>query len=405
MSAFQYVALDANGRNRKGILEGDTPRQVRQQLREKGLVPIRVESARQRSASGGRRLARARGRLSATDLALLTRQLATLLQSGLPVEEALHAVAEQAERGRNRSLLLAIRGRVLEGHDLAAALGDYPGAFPELYRATVAAGEQSGHLDVALERLADYTEARQQMRQKMMLALLYPVLLTGMAIVVVVALLAYVVPQVVQVFDSIGQELPLLTRLLLQTSAFLQNHGLPLLLILVVLVITLVYLMRRLAFRRQVHRLLLRLPIAGRLNRSLNTGRYTRTLSILLASSVPVLEAMRIAAQVVSNVPMREALQGAAVKVREGSELNRALRDTGHLPPMALQLITSGEAGGNLEQMLDRAATQQDRETETIMAAVMGLFEPLLILVMGAMVLVIVLAILLPIFDLNQMVR
>jgi general secretion pathway protein F len=407
MGAFEYTALDAGGRSRKGLLEGDTARQVRQLLRDQGMTPLEVqESTRASRKREGRRVGRLFGyRVSTTELALVTRQLATLVGSALPLELALQAVAQESEKPSTRSLLMAVRSRVMEGHSLAAALDEHPAVFPELYRATVAAGEQSGHLEVVLERLADYTEAREQMRQKFMLALLYPGILTSMAVVVVIGLLTYVVPQVVQVFDSLGQELPLLTRLMLASSDFLLANGVSLLIGLGLVLGGYLLALRRKRFRRFVHRLQLKVPLLGRLTRGLNTGRYTRTLSILMASSVPVLEALRIAGQVLSNLPMREAVERTAVKVREGAELHRSLRESGYFPPMTVQLIASGEASGNLEAMLERAAIQQDRETETLIAAMLGLFEPLLILGMGLMVLVIVLAILLPIFDLNQLVR
>lgn len=406
MGAFEYTALDSSGRNRKGLLEGDTARQIRQMLREQGLTPLDVQEA-SRSTRAGTTKSRSvfRARISATELALVTRQLATLVQSGLPVELALSAVANQAEKSKTRSLIMAVRSRVMEGHSLASALEEHPAVFPELYRATAAAGEQSGHLDVVLERLADYTEARLQMRQKMLLALLYPLILTALAVLVVIGLLTYVVPQVVQVFDSLGQDLPILTRALLAASGFLRDYGWLLLAIVVVTTVLYVLLLKRPGFRRMVHGIQLRSPLVGRLTRGLNTARYTRTLSILLASSVPVLEALRIAGQVVSQVPMREAVEKTAIKVREGAELHVSLGESGYFSPMAVQLIASGEASGNLEMMLERAAIQQERETDTVIQALLGLFEPLLILTMGLMVLLIVLAILLPIFDLNQLVR
>lgn len=405
MAAFQYAALDQGGRTRKGVLEGDTARQVRQQLRESGLTPVEVEEVTaQRAGRSGQR--RWRARLSATELALVTRQLATLVNSGLPLEEALGSVARQAGgKGRLTSLLLAVRTRVLEGHTLATALADFPQVFPELYRATVAAGEQSGHLDVVFERLADYTESRQQMRQKVGLALFYPALLTAVAALIVAGLLTYVVPQVVQVFNNVGQELPFLTRALIALSDFLRVYGFLLLAALAALVVGLSYALRRQGFRRLAHRSLLRIPLVSRLIRGLNTARYARTFSILMASGVPVLEALRISSQVISNLPMREAVERAAVRVKEGSSLHNAINESGLFPLMTVQLIASGEASGRLETMLERAAVQQERETETLIAALLGIFEPVLILSMGAVVLTIVLAILLPIFDLNQMVR
>ncbi|MFO7640861.1 MAG: type II secretion system inner membrane protein GspF [Candidatus Competibacteraceae bacterium] len=405
MPAFQYAALDERGRQRKGVIEADTPRMARQSLRERGLNPLNVEEVAGREQRGDRPWWRGRMRISPTDLALITRQLATLVGSGLPLEEALGAVARQAERTRLSGLLLAVRARVLEGHTLATALGDFPQAFPELYRATVAAGEQSGHLDVVFERLADYTEARQQMRQKVSLALFYPLLLTGVAILIVAGLLTYVVPQVVQVFSSLNQQLPALTRGLIALSDFLQRHGWVVLTGLAIGAVAWVQALRRVGFRRRVHQALLRLPLLARLVRGTNTARFARTFSILMASGVPVLEALRISAQVLSNLPMREAVEQAAARVKEGASLQKAISASGYFPPMTVQLIASGEASGRLENMLERAAAQQERETETLIAALLGIFEPVLILLMGGVVLVIVLAILLPIFDLNQLVR
>ncbi|MEO5703001.1 MAG: type II secretion system inner membrane protein GspF [Gammaproteobacteria bacterium] len=405
MSAFEFLALDATGRNHKGLLEGDTARQIRQQLRDKGWTPLSVEQVRQKEARKGSFNISLRRGVSATDLALIARQLATLVRAGLPIEETLSAVSQQTEKARLKSMLLAVRSRVMEGHSLAVALGDFPSVFPNLYRTTVAAGEQSGYLDVVLERLADYTEGKQQLNQKMTLALIYPVLLTIVAIVVVTALLAYVVPQVVQVFDNIGQQLPVLTRGLIALSAFIRDYGWILLIGIVFIGVGFSFLMRHEGPRYRFHQLLLKLPLMSRLVRGLNAARFARTFSILTASGVPVLDGLRISAQVVSNLPMRKAVEEAASKVREGASLHAALERSRYFPPMTIHLIASGESSGNLEGMLDRAAVSQEREMETLMAALLGLFEPLLILTMGGVVLLIVIAILLPIFDLNQLVK
>ncbi|PIE83715.1 MAG: type II secretion system protein GspF [Candidatus Contendobacter odensis] len=404
MPAFRYTALDTKSRQCKGLIEADTPRLARQALREQGLSPLGVEEISRHERSQGHPWWQ-RTHVNPTELALITRQLATLVGSGLPLEEALGTVARQAERTRLSGLLLAVRARVLEGHTLATALSDFPRVFPELYRATVATGEQSGHLDIVFERLADYTEARQQMRQKIGLALFYPTLLTGVAILIVAGLLAYVVPQVVQVFNSLNQQLPALTRGLIAVSTFLQQQGGLLVLGLTASIAAWFYALRRISFRRHVHRLLLRLPLIARLTRGANTARFSRTFSILTASGVPVLEALRISAQVLSNLPMREAVEQAAVRVKEGTSLHKAISASGYFPPMTIQLIASGESSGRLEAMLERAAVQQERETETLIAALLGIFEPVLILLMGGVVLIIVLAILLPIFDLNQLVH
>ncbi|RKZ38674.1 MAG: type II secretion system protein GspF [Gammaproteobacteria bacterium] len=401
MAAFEYTALDKTGRTRKGVLEGDTARQIRQQLREQNLTPLSInEVVRQITQRQPRRIS-----ISATDLALLTRQLATLVHSGLALEEALRAISEQSEKARLKSLLLAVRSRVLEGHSLAEGLGDFPNVFPSVYRATVAAGEESGHLDLILERLAEYTENRQYLRQKTLLALFYPALLSLVAISVVIGLLAYVVPQVVQVFGHIHQELPRLTRALITLSEFLQDWGIWLLLVLIMVIGGIRYSLRFNQPLMLFHRFLLFIPLVSRLERGMNVARFTRTLSILTESGVPMLEALRITAQVVSNYPLRQAILEATNKVREGSSLHTALAQSGLFPPMTLHLIMSGESSGKLESMLERAAIMQERELETLMGVLLGLFEPLLILVMGGIVLTIVLAILMPIFELNQLVR
>ncbi len=404
MGAFEYTALDPGGRERHGVLEGDTPRQVRQHLRGQGWVPLSVDEV-----AGGERTRADRGMglrrgISALDLALVTRQLATLVRSGLPLEQAVYDVANQSEKPRVKRVLHAVRSRVREGHSLAAGLSQFPGVFPELYRATVEAGEQSGHLDVILDRLADYAEGLQQMRQKTLLALFYPAILTGIALIVVAALLTYVVPQVVQVFDNIGQELPWITRALIATSDAARAYGLYALLAMGIGAAVLYRLLRRPTVRAKWHRLVLRMPLVGRMARGVNTARFARTLSILAVSGVPILDALRVSAQVLTNLPMRQAVEEAALRVREGSSLRGALEQTGYFPPMTLSLIASGEGSGNLEGMLERAAAVQEREIATTLAAAMSLFEPLLILVMGAIVLIIVLAILLPIFELNQLV-
>jgi len=404
MSAFEYVALDTGGKEKKGVLEGDTARQVRQQLRDKGWTPVEVQETSERQSETTRSSIKIRRGVSATDLSLITRQLATLVRSGLPLEESLQAVSQQTEKARLKSMLLAVRSRVMEGHTLATGLGDYPHVFPELYRTTVSAGEQSGHLEVVLERLADYTENRQQMQQKLQLALFYPALLTLVAIGVVVGLMTFVVPQVVQVFDNIGQELPVLTRTLIAMSDFLRSYGLLMLVLLAIAGGVVAWVLSKEGPKRRYHAFLLHLPLIGRLERGVNAGRFARTFSIVTASGVPVLDGLRIASEVMSNLPMREAVEEASRMVREGASIHGSLEKSGYFPPMTVHLIASGEASGKLEEMLERAAVNQEREIETLISAVMGLFEPVLILVMGGLVLVIVLAILLPIFNLNQLV-
>ncbi len=404
MGAFEFTALDAKGKERKGVLEGDAPRQIRQQLRERGWVPISVAEINQAQQEGSRRLFGFRQGINATELALITRQFATLVRSGLPIEEALRAVSQQCEKTRLKNLLLAVRSRVMEGHPLAVALADFPRVFSDLYRATISAGEQSGHLDQVLERLADYTESRQALRDKIVQALIYPILVVTVAILVVAGLMTYVVPQIIQVFENMGQELPPLTRGLIAVSDFTRDSGPWLAALLVAVFFGLRLLLRRPGPKRRFHRLLLAVPLIRHLVRGLNAARFARTLSILNASGVPVLEALRISAQVVTNLPMHDAVESAARQVREGTSLHRALERSGYFPPMTIHLIASGETSGQLEVMLERAANSQERELESLMQTMLGLFGPLVILVMGGIVLVIILAMLLPIINLNQLV-
>jgi len=410
MAAYEYSALDPRGRQQKGLIEGDTPRQVRQLLRDRGLTPLDIHEVSERkvrgkNASGTAPRTKRSGGLSGAELSLFTRQLSTLARSGLPLDEALTAVSQQSENKRVQRITLGVRARVIEGNSLAFALAEFPNAFPTLFRATVEAGEQAGKLDSVLARLADYIEGRQALRGKVLLAILYPVILSLVAIGVVIALLTYVVPKVVGVFDSIGQQLPPLTRGLIALSGFLRDKGPYLAIILVVGVVIFLRALKNTDFRRKKDQFVLRLPLIGRLVRGGNTGRFMRTLGILFGSGVPILDALRIGAQVVDNLPMREAVDVAGKRVREGASVSRALSESKLFPPITMHLIASGESSGKLDEMLDRAADNQERELEVTIAALMGVFEPVLILTMGAVVLVIVLAILLPIFDLNQLVK
>ncbi|MAC98570.1 MULTISPECIES: type II secretion system inner membrane protein GspF [Pseudomonas] len=403
MPAFEYTALDGTGRTRKGVEEGDSPRQVRSRLREQGLTPMSVSQVAERQAL--LRMPVFQQRIKPLELALATRQMATLARAGLPIEEVLATVARQSESPRVRSALTAVRTRVMEGLPLAHALGEFPSVFPVIYRTTIAAGEQAGRLDLVLERLADNVEAQNAMRQKIQLAMFYPAILTCVALLVTVALLTYVVPEVVKVFDGMNQELPLLTRSLIAVSDTLRDWGILMLLVLAGLIYGARTLLKKPAYQRRWHDFLLRLPLIGRLTRGLNTARFARTLNILAGSGVPLLDALNMSASVISNLPMREAVSAAAQRVREGAGVGLALERSGYFPAMTLSLIKSGESSGTLDSMLERAAETQERELEARIAMVMGVFEPLLILTMGAVVLVIVLAILLPIFELNQLVN
>jgi general secretion pathway protein F len=404
MGAFEYTALDTGGREQTGIVEGDTVKHVRQILRERQLLPVTVAEVKHSEAKRSTGLTLRRG-VSASDLSLLTRQLATLVKAGLPLEEALLAVSQQSEKPRVQSIMLGVRAKVMEGHTLADGLAEFPRVFPEIYRSTVSAGESSGRLDGVLERLADYTENREVTRQKVLGAMLYPIVLSIVCFGIVVAMLVYVVPKVIEVFEQSRGKLPLSTQILIFVSEFLRNWGIYLLLGIVLAGVAFVYWLKNPDNRRRFHRFQLRVPLLGRLVRGFNTARFTRTFSILTASAVPVLEAMRIAGEVVTNLPMRDAVAAAAARVREGAPIGRSLQTSRLFPPMTVHLISSGESSGELDSMLERAATNQERELDSMMGALVGLLGPLLIVVMGLFVMGIVFAMLMPIFQMNTLIR
>ena len=404
MGAFEYVALDQSGKESKGLIEGDTPKHVRQLLRERRLLPVAVTEVAQKEARRQASFSFRKG-MSAAELAVITRQLASLAQSGLPLEEALLAVGQQNDHPRTKSIVLGVRSKVMEGHSLADGLAEFPQAFPDLYRSTVAAGEQTGHLDVVLDRLADYTEARQQLRQRINNAMVYPIALVLMSIAIISFMLASVVPRIVGIFKNTAGELPLLTRGLIATSDFLRDHWLLIVVFLGAAIYGIWRLLKQEGPRRKYHLWLLRMPIAGRLTRGVNTARFTRTLSILAGSGVPILEALKISASVIENLPMRDAVTEASLRVREGASISQSLATSRLFPPMMIHLIASGETGGKLEEMLSRTADYQEREVDGLIATLLGILQPLLIVIMGGVVMTIVLAILLPIFEINNLIR
>ncbi len=405
MAAFEYVALNPKGREEKGVLEADSSRQVRQILRDKGLAPLSVAATRERQqASGSGWRTWFRPSLSVRDLSLITRQLATLISAGLPVEEALLAVSRQTENARARSMMVTVRSKVMEGYSLANSLGEYPRAFPGLYCATVAAGESAGHLDLVLARLADYTETRHESRQRVIQALVYPVVLFVLTILILAGLLGYVVPDIVKVFSDTGQDLPALTTFIIAVSDFVQAWGLTILGILAVLAVAIRQALTVPSIRIAFDRRLLHLPIVGKLSRGTNTAQFASTLSILSSSGVPLVEAMNISGNVLTNTWLKAKVAEATTRVSEGASLSNALEKSGYFPPIMLHMIASGESSGELDNMLGRVAAYMQQDVETLLGILLSLFGPFMLLFMGGAVFTIVMAILLPIINLNQLV-
>lgn len=408
MGAYSYKALNEAGKTVKGILEGDSERHIRSQLRAKKLKPLEVQSSNTSSGSsdkpslGG--FGRRATRLSARDLSLITRQLASLVKSGLPLDEALQATAKQSQKPNVKRVVLQVRTRVLEGFSLAQAMGDNPAAFDDMYRALVRAGEGSGYLSPVLERLADYTQTSQMLQQRIKMAMIYPIVMLVVSLGVIAGLLVFVVPKLVKVFEQGGRELPLLTEALIAASEFLQSYGLLLLVALVAARFGFKHLLRKPERARSWDAFKLKLPVIGELIKQINSSRFAATLSLLSSSGVPLLQALNISGQVMTNKVLQEACDAVAMAVREGTSLNRAMEATGQFPPLLVQLVASGETNGTLPQQLDNAARDQERELEMMLGVAMGLLEPATIVFMGFAVCLIVLAILVPIFEMTKMV-
>lgn len=405
MPAFDYLALTASGARQRGVTEAETEQQARQRLRDQGLLPLSVESSRRAPDSDGAvRGFKRSARLAGDQVVLFTRLLGTLLNSGLPLDDALTALSKQSESADFKRVALDIRARVMEGHGLAAGLDQFPKIFPPVYRATVAAGAQTRHLPTVLARLADFMEERQRVAQRLKVAMIYPTVLTIVAMAVVSGLLGYVVPEVVKVFAQMNRELPALTRGLIAVSGFVQQWGALMLAALIGVVFALRAFFARPGPRLARDRFILRLALLGTLIREADAGRFARTLAILLGSGLAMLEALHIAAKSVSNTGTAQELETAIERVREGASLSQGLARVQGFPPLLAHLVANGENSGELPKMLDSAADAHERSMQLKIAVLMGLAEPLLILLMGAIVLVIVLAILLPIFDMNRLV-
>lgn len=401
MPAYQFTAIDASGKQQKGVLEGDSARQIRQQLRDKEWIPVSVDAVEQKDKYSGKQWFQKK--ITAYDLALLTRQLSVLVAAAIPLEEAVRAVGKQSEKAHVQNLLMSVRSKVLEGYSLANAL-QQSGRFPDLYIATIAAGERSGHLDLILEQLADYTENRFAMQKKIQGAMIYPIILMLMSFAIVMGLMTYVVPDIVKTFDQSKDALPWITVALMKASDFIRIAWPFLLVASVVGVLLMVRFLRTTAGHYAFDRLTLKLPLFAKLSRGINAARFASTLSILTQSGVPLVDALRIGAAVSNNWVIRDAVNLAAEKVTEGGNLATQLERSGYFPPMMVQMIKSGEASGELDRMLSRASDMQDREVTTLISTLLALLEPLMLVLMASIVLVIVIAVMLPIVNMNNMI-
>ena len=399
MGAYQYQALKKSGQLSKGVIEADSERQARQMLREQGLIPTQILTLKNAS------LTKRKDKLSSQDLSLFTRQLATLLGAGIPVEESLRGVSEQTEKDSIRRMIIGVRSKVMEGYSLAQAMGEYPYVFPHIYCTTVSSGEQTGRLDIVLEKLANYTENQQEIKQKIQQALIYPSLMIVISMAIISFLLAFVVPKIIDVFTSSGQSLPTMTIALIYISHFTKSYGIYIICMALVLMLITKRSLANPALRLKWHGILLKLPIVSYLVKTINVARYIHTFSILFAAGVSVLETMQVSASLMTNQVMRNAFDQATVRVREGTSISQALKNTNFIGPMAVHLIASGEKSGQLANMMERAAKHLDNEVKRLIDTALTLLEPLVILFMGAVVLFIVLATLLPIFSMEQLVN
>ncbi|TCB44371.1 type II secretion system protein GspF [Acinetobacter terrestris] len=401
MPAYQFTAIDASGKQQKGVLEGDSARQIRQQLRDKELIPVTVDPVEQKDKHNSERWFQKK--ITAYDLALFTRQLSVLVAAGIPLEEALRAVGKQSEKAHVQNLLMSVRSKVMEGHSLANAL-QQAGRLPDLYIATIAAGERSGHLDLILDQLSDYTENRFAMQKKVQGAMIYPIILMLMSFAIVMGLMTYVVPDIVKTFDQNKDALPWITVALMKTSDFIRVAWPFLLVASIVGFTALVRFLRTSAGHYAFDRLTLKLPLFGKLSRGINAARFASTLSILTQSGVPLVDALKIGAAVSNNWVIRDSVNVAAERVTEGGNLATQLERSGYFPPMMVQMIKSGEASGELDRMLERASIMQDREVTTLISTLLALLEPLMLVLMASIVLVIVIAVMLPIVNMNNMI-
>jgi general secretion pathway protein F len=405
MTVYKFEAFDVAGKLIKGTIEADTVRQARLRLRDRQLTPLTLDPLEGESANENNWRIFGKNRFSSAELSLITRQISTLLTAGLTVDQTLSAIIEQSEVDYTKEVMLSVRAEVMSGSTLSSALAKYPKIFPEIYRSIIYAGEESGKLANVTLRLAEYTESRHLLKNKVVLAFIYPTIVTIVAIMVISGLLIYVVPQVVSAFDQSKQTLPFLTRALIGLSDFLRVSWPYLVSLIIIIIFAAKKALKNEHIRFLWHKHLLNLPLAGSIVRGLNTARLASTLAMLVGSGVPIINAMKVAAQIIDNLPMRKALEDAIELVRDGTPLSSALKTSQLFPPILIHMIYSAESTGQLDKMLDSAANQQSRELENRIGILTELMEPLLILVMGGMVLIIVLAILLPIIEMNQLIH
>ncbi len=403
MEAFEYTSLDPSGKNQTGIIQADTEKHVRQLLRDKNLIPVKIEKMQSGidSAAGKKH----KTKLRMGELPIIIRQLSTLLKAGLPPDESLSTITEQSDHKNSKKILITLRAKLMEGHSLAYGMQLFPKAFDELITTSVEAGEQSGNLDEVLLRLAEYLEQREDMSKQSWMALLYPIILIVTSIVVVSGLMVFIVPKVTQVFEQNNAQLPAITQALLVLSSWIRQYGLALFVVFMVALVAFIFALQNQEFRYKWHKFLLKLPILGGFIRISQSARFTRTLGILTKSTVPIVQALSLSSKVIKNLVIKESVDKTAAQVREGSSLSRSLKSNGYFPPMTIRLIHSGEQSGILSEMLERSADTQERDVNQKLSSIVGIMQPVAILIVGMMILLIVLAMLLPIFQMTSIVN
>jgi len=403
MPAFEYIAANDNGTEIKGSIEGDTEKHVSYILKEKGLFPISIKKLTNKQPLN-KKINLVQTNLSSKDLALFTRQLATLIGSGVPLDEALISINEQQKKQYAKNIILGVHSKIMEGYTLAESFSEFPDSFPLIYITTISAGEQSGHLTLILKKLANFTESKRKLQQQVKHALIYPSALIITALLVISFMLAYVVPKVIYIFENFDQQLPLLTRIVISLSDLIRENWLIIIIFIVLLIALIKYFLKDYKIKKKCHTLLLQFPIFGRLTMNMNSARFMQTLSILSGSGAPILDALKMSANVITNIPMKEAAEVAAIKVSEGESISRSLSSSHLFPSMMIHMIGSGENSGRLEEMLDRATENQEEEVKNTIDVLLGIMQPLTVIFMAVIVLLIVLAILLPIFEINNLI-